>query len=97
MTNKSQYSGLMRRADGLRRGETDPVRCAWWSGYIRGLRRAHHGETFGTDAEHTLYLAAVDSPDPRHTAIGRGYHAGLTMTALEPDSSRDAQPLRRLT
>ncbi len=55
----STFSTLMRRADTLRRLENDPVRFEWWSGYIRGLRRAHHGEQFGTAAEYELWMSAV--------------------------------------
>jgi len=76
----SNFQSLMRRADTLRRNDPDP----WWTGYIRGLRRAHHGELFGAEVEHSLYLAAADSDDPQRAALGRGYRAGLTMTAKEP-------------
>mgnify|MGYP003590088997 FL=1 len=73
----------MRRADRLRRHDSD--NAPWWTGYIRGLRRAHHGDNFGDDAEHALYLSAADSDDPQRAALGRGYRAGLTMTAQEPE------------
>lgn len=78
------FASLMRRADTLRRMEKDALRSAWWTGYIRGLRRAHHGEAFGTDAEHALYLDAIESGDPARAALGRGYHDGLTLTSLDP-------------
>lgn len=80
MTN---FQKLMRRADTMRRH--DDVHRDWWTGYIRGLRRAHHGEMFGTDAEHALFLSAADSDDPSRAALGHGYRAGLTMTAADPD------------
>lgn len=76
----------MRRADTLRRVEPDPVRAEWWSGYMRGLRRAHHGERFGTQAEHELWLSASSSTDPSRAALGRGYRAGLTLDAQDPDT-----------
>jgi hypothetical protein len=82
--NMDNFSHLMRRADTLRRVETDPIRQAWWAGYIRGLRRAHHGETFGTAAEHRLYLSLTDDTAPDRAAIGRGYRAGLDGIAGEP-------------
>lgn len=69
----------------LRRVEPDYVRGYWWAGYIRGLRRAHHGETFGTQAEHDLYLSASASDDPSRAALGRGYRAGLTLESRDPD------------
>ena len=52
---------------------------------MRGLRRAHHGERFGTQAEHEMWLGAVESSDPQRAALGRGYRAGLTLTMRDPD------------
>lgn len=79
------FASLMRRADTLRRVESDPVLSEWWVGYMRGLRRAHHGEQFGTQAEHDLWLSAVDSPNQQRAALGRGYAAGLTLEPRNPD------------
>lgn len=78
------FVSLMRRADSMRRIETDPVHSEWWAGYIRGLRRAHHGEKFGTEAEHDMWLAAANSTYEKRAALGRGYRAGLTMEARDP-------------
>jgi hypothetical protein len=78
------FETLLRRADALRRAESDPIRADWWAGYIRGLRRAHHGERFGTEDEHARFLAAADSPDMMRAALGRGYRAGLTLEPQEP-------------
>lgn len=76
----------MRRADTLRRlCPQKPLESDWWAGYMRGLRRAHHGERFGTQAEHEMWLAAADSSDPQRAALGRGYRAGLTLTMRDPD------------
>jgi hypothetical protein len=74
----------MRRADTLRRVEPDPIRAEWWAGYMRGLRRAHHGERFGSEAEHDLWLSAAESMDPMRAALGRGYRAGLTLESRDP-------------
>lgn len=82
----SDFQSLMRRADKQRRSCNDPLHTAWWAGYMRGLRRAHHGETFGTDAEHSLWLNAIHDSDPTRAALGRGYRAGLTLTQQEPDA-----------
>ena len=81
----STFDSLMRRADTLRRVEPDPVRSEWWYGYMQGLRRAHHGERFGTATEHYLWLSAADSTDPMRAARGRGYQSGLTLEPREPD------------
>ena len=79
------FASLMRRADALRRAENDPERADWWTGYMRGLRRTHHGERFGTQSEHELWLSAIESTDSQRAALGRGYRAGLTLTMRDPD------------
>lgn len=81
----SPFNALMLRAQTLQKFESDPIRSDWWAGYIRGLRRAHHGERFGTQAQHDLWLAAIRSSDEQRAALGRGYRAGLTLTAGEPE------------
>lgn len=81
----SDFASLMRRADTLRRATQNPAHAEWWAGYMRGLRRAHHGESFGTTAEHELWLSAAESNSEMRAALGRGYVAGLTLTAREPD------------
>lgn len=81
----SIFANLIRRADTLRRVEPDLIRSEWWVGYIKGLRRAHHGELFGSQAEHELWLSASQSSDPSRAALGRGYAAGLTLTMRDPD------------
>ena len=80
----SNFASLMRRADTLRRIEPDPILAEWWAGYMRGLRRAHHGERFGSEAEHELWLSAAESSDPMRAALGRGYRDGLTLTMRDP-------------
>ena len=49
----------------------------YWQGYQRGLRRAYHGERFGTAAEHALWCEALHSDDPQRAARGRGYRHAL--------------------
>ena len=80
----SNFASLMRRADTLRRVESDPIKSEWWVGYMRGLRRAHHGEQFGSQAEHDLWLSASESDDPTRCALGDGYRSGLTLIACDP-------------
>ena len=63
------------RADTMRRLE--PARADYWSGYLRGLRRAEFGERFGTEEEHRLWLALNTSPDRSRRERGHGYRIGL--------------------
>ena len=43
-------------------------------GYVRGLRRLHHGADFGTDEEHQRFL---EMREGSRAAIGIGYAHGL--------------------
>ena len=90
----SKFASLMRRADTLRRVESDPVKSDWWVGYMRGLRRAHHGESFGTASEHQMWLSLGEITDEMNSkqavltasraALGLGYRAGLTLEPRNP-------------
>jgi hypothetical protein len=55
----------------------EPDRAEYWTGYQRGLRRAFHGENFGTPAEHDLWLVAIDDSDTMRQQRGQGYRDGL--------------------
>ena len=51
---------------------------AFWEGYMRGLRRCYHGDSFGDAEMHEKYLAAADEPDDFECrSKGLGYRAGL--------------------
>lgn len=78
---------LIRRADNLRRLETNYFAEAWWAGYIRGLRRAQHGEAFGTEQEHQMWCAMCHSRDGLSRIRGAGYLAGLEGQWAEPPMS----------
>jgi hypothetical protein len=92
----ANFISLMHRAEALRRLEADPIRGEWWAGYLRGLRRAHHGERFGDVEEHSKWLAAAASDDPMRAARGRGYRAGLTLEAHDPETERSTGDARNL-
>ena len=51
----------------------------FWAGYMRGLRRLHHGVNFGTEEEHFLWLnIPSDERDLTRCAMGEGYRAGFS-------------------
>ncbi len=53
---------------------------AYWEGFERGLRRQYHGDKFGTEQEHALWLSfADDGADPSHRERGLGYRDGLVV------------------
>jgi len=53
------------------------VDAGYWMGYLRGLRRGHHGAAFGTTAEHERWLWLLGSPSASRHAVGRGYRDGV--------------------
>ncbi len=73
--NEQEFRSLMTRADAYAR-YVEPERSDYWTGYRRGLRRRYHGENFGTDDEHTLWL----SLDGDRAALGQGYRNGFQGT-----------------
>jgi hypothetical protein len=74
---ETTFQSEMRRAETRRRLATDPTEAEYFAGFIRGLRRAYHGERFGTAAEHALWLTLADDVDESRAAEGRGYRDGL--------------------
>jgi hypothetical protein len=71
---ETKFKSELRRAEMLREHSD----CGdYWSGYIRGLRRGHHGESFGTTEEHEMFLSLADRKDERSRELGRGYRDGL--------------------
>ncbi len=70
-----RFKKEMRRAESM--AKTDVEKESYWRGYQRGLRRAYHGEKFGTAEEHRKYLDAVNSLDETRKETGRGYADAL--------------------
>ena len=59
-----------------------PARYDYWMGYQRGLRRAYHGENFGTAVEHLMWCELKYSPDESRRMRGDGYRDGLKAEAV---------------
>jgi hypothetical protein len=65
---------LLLIGEKLRKVEKDPLRQAFWFGYVRGIRRAIAGEEYGTEEGHKrLHDIPKDEPDRK-----RGDRAGLS-------------------
>jgi hypothetical protein len=75
--NEQQFQSEMIRTETMRRLSTDPDQSDYYAGYIRGLRRAFHGEKFGTDEEHRLWCSLANDEDESRKQRGLGYLAGL--------------------
>ena len=73
--SEADFQHEMARAKTFQGLEHD--RAEYWIGYQRGLRRAFHGEAFGTMQEHTLWLEAASSGDAMRRQRGQGYRGGL--------------------
>lgn len=73
---QEKYSQEILKAESMR-SVSQGTEIDYWAGYERGVRRAYFGDLFGTEDEHTLYVAAADSADPQRAALGRGYREGL--------------------
>lgn len=71
------FQSNMMAADTFRRLSSEPDEQDFWVGYQRGLRRNHHGEKFGTAAEHKLWMSLADDADQSRKMRGLGYRAGF--------------------
>jgi hypothetical protein len=79
---EQQFQSEMRRVETMRRLATDPMQSDYYAGYIRGLRRAYHGENFGTPQEHDIRIALVNSEDESQKKQGLGYRDGLAFSPI---------------
>jgi hypothetical protein len=77
--NEATFQMLARRAK-LLTGD-------YGAGYLRGLRRAHHGAHFGTADEHALWSRLGLNGDIRDE-LGRGYRDGLAGANAAPRIGR---------
>ena len=82
------FESLMRQAHTLQAITPDPEKQDWYVGYMRGLRRAHHGEAFGTQEEHERYLALRQD----RQSVGDGYRRGLAGLPPEFPEIRENLP-----
>lgn len=86
--NKSTFESEMRRAQTMATLE----RPDYWAGYQRGLRRKYHGESFGTDQEHELWLSLGDDLDKTRAERGRGYRDAFSPSTVryhDPDMPQE--------
>lgn len=90
--NQSQFNREMMRARTMQKLDPDPLVGDYWIGYQRGLRRAFHGESYGTADEHETWLACLDAGDERRRRRGQGYSDGLNYS---PSPGRPTDEKRR--
>jgi hypothetical protein len=75
--DEQQFQSELNRAKTMQRIVNEPTKADYFAGYQRGLRRAFHGERFGTAQEHELWLSLANDGDESRAARGRGYRDGL--------------------
>ena len=74
--DESRFLSLMKKA---RTYSYLGASADYWHGYQRGLRRGFHGELFGTESEHKLWMRLADNgADRASQERGRGYRDGLS-------------------
>lgn len=74
---EQQFQSEMRRTQTMGRLATNPTDSDYYAGYTRGLQRAFHGEQFGNQQEHDLWLGLATDADESRATRGRGYRDGL--------------------
>lgn len=84
---EQKFRSEMRRAMAMEK-TTDIDRAEYWRGYQRGLRRAYHGEKFGTPEEHALWLSLADRADERSKQRGQGYRDALAFGYISSKMGR---------
>ena len=52
-------------------------RSEYWRGFQLGLQRCFYGEQFGTEEQHAVRMAAINSLFSDHQETGRGYRDGF--------------------
>ena len=79
--DEKRFQFLMRKAQTL--AKVEPNRADYWAGYIRGLRRNYHGDRFGTEEDHTLWMSLMEEIDESRRQRGEGYRAGYHQSEEE--------------
>ena len=86
---EQKFRSEMRRAQTMqRREDSEPMEAEYWAGYQRGLRRAFHGEKFGTAEENALWPSLSDRRDERSKQRGRGYRDGIAFAEISGQIGR---------
>ena len=75
---EQEFKSKMRQAETIFNQSKEPMESGYSLGYMRGLLRAYHGETFGTEHEHEQWMSLADDlHDEIRRAKGEGYRDGL--------------------
>lgn len=73
---KEEFKSKMRGA--FQQLASGPYESAYYQGFMRGLRKAYHGESFGTEYQHEQWMSLADEVDDElRRAREEGYRDGL--------------------
>ena len=78
--DQQSFEHEMAKAQAMRSAGDRPE---YWAGYMRGIRRRYHGENFGTEDEHRLWMSLSDDSDQTRADRGKGYRAGYEVNLPE--------------
>jgi len=87
--DERKFRLLMKMAKSLQSVDAD--RADYWIGFQRGVRRAYHGDNFGTEEEHQKYMNCRDGE--YRLQLQTGYRAGFYHDQLK---GNDIQKLRKI-
>ena len=77
---------------------SSPPESDFWQGYQRGLRQHFHGAAFGTDDEHTLWMALADEErDDSRRHRGLGYRTGFSGASVADAIKAISEPVQKPT
>ena len=70
-------------------------RAAYWTGYINGLKRRFHGESFGSQEEHDHWMIAARTGDAEQKEQSQGYRDGYLGPVDLQDPANGIPTLRK--
>jgi hypothetical protein len=76
---REQFDHEMRRARTI--SQENPDKAAYYSGYMRGLRIAYNGGSFGVDRDHNRWMNLIYETNTKQHDRGLGYRDGLQAAA----------------
>ena len=78
--DQQSFEHEMAKAQAMRSAGDRPE---YWAGYMRGVRRRYHGDNFGTEDEHRLWMSLSDDSDQTRADRGQGYRDGYEVNLPE--------------
>jgi hypothetical protein len=71
-----KFKQILDEAWARRKASEDESETDYLDGYLRGLRKAYHGEAFGTDKDNAQWDSLSLKDDPKSQRLSQGYRDG---------------------